>query len=269
MHKFLGFGLKLNAEHYKDILASQHNVDWFEILTEDYLDINSEPYHHLRQIAERYPISMHGVSLSIGSTDPVDYTYLKQLKALATEFKPLLISDHLCWTGVNKINTHDLLPLPYTSEAINHVVNKVKQVQDYLGRQILIENVSSYLTYNDSVMSEWEFLSEISNQADCLLLLDVNNIYVSAFNHKFNPLDYIKGVPAKRVAEIHIAGHSNRGEYIIDTHDTPIIEEVWQLYTTTLKTIGQVPTLIERDDNIPPLDELVAELDYARIIAGE
>lgn len=269
MHKFLGFGLKLSTEHYKDILTSQHNVNWFEILSEDYLNMAGESYNYLCQIAERYPISMHGVSLSIGSTDPVDYTYLKQLKALATQFKPQLISDHLCWTGINKINTHDLLPLPYTSAAISQVVNKIKQVQDYLGRQILIENVSSYLTYNDSAMSEWDFLSEICEQADCLILLDVNNIYVSAYNHKFNPLDYIQGVPAKRVAEIHIAGHSNHGEYIIDTHDAPIIGDVWQLYRTTVQTIGQTSTLIERDDNIPQLKELIAELDYARVIANE
>lgn len=264
---YLGFGLGLRTQHYQDILESKPKVDWFEILSENYLIPGGKPLYFLDKIRADYPVVMHGVSLSIGSTDPLDTDYLKQLKALATRVEPCWISDHLCWTGVNGLNMHDLLPLPYTQQAIDHIVSRIQQVQDFLGRQILIENVSSYLTYTHSQMSEWDFISEIVQRADCFLLLDVNNVYVSSVNHDFNPLDYIKALPMDRVAQIHLAGHFNEGTYIIDTHDAPIVDAVWNLYEQTLARFGQISTMIERDDHIPPLEELLLELNQAKAIA--
>lgn len=266
---FLGFGLGLRPSHYDAILKEAPAVDWFEILTENYLVPGGKPIYYLDQIKERYPLAMHGVSMSIGSTDALDMAYLHDLKALMHSVKPKWISDHLCWTGVDQKNMHDLLPLPYTAEAIKHVVKRIRQVQDFLGQRILIENVSSYLNYQQSEMTEWEFLKAISEEADCLLLLDVNNIYVSSVNHEFDPIAYINALPVNRVQQIHLAGHSNMGDYIIDTHDQPVIEEVWQLYAKTIQRFGAVATMIERDDNIPPLEELVAELNHARFIFEE
>jgi hypothetical protein len=211
---------------------------------------------------------MHGVSLSIGSTAPIDYVYLKALKKLADRIQPAWISDHLCWTGIHGQNLHDLLPLPYTEYTANHVAERVKIVQDYLGRQILLENVSSYASYVDSDMTEWEFISHISEQADCLLLLDVNNIYVSSYNHNFDAKDFINGVPAKRVQQIHLAGHQNNGDYIIDTHDAPVIDAVWDLYKYSIGRLGAISTMIERDDNMPELDVLVQELQIARDLSA-
>ena len=260
----LGFGLGLRTEHYKEILSTKPSIDWFEILTENYLVPGGKPHYYLEKICEQYPIVMHGVSMSIGSCDPIDKNYLQQLKLLADKIKPRWISDHLCWTGIQGKNMHDLLPLPYTEEAINHVVNRIQQIQEFLGRQILIENVSSYLMYHQSALSEWEFLKEISERADCLILLDINNIYVSAINHEFNSLDYIKAMPKDRVYQLHLAGHSDMGNYIIDTHDNDIIDPVWDLYANALIHLGPVSTMIERDDNIPPLDKLISELNHAR-----
>lgn len=266
-HPFLGFGLGLRTEHYEDILATEPNVDWFEILSENYLVPGGKPLYYLDQFKERYPLVMHGVSMSIGSTEPLDFDYLAQLKQLADRVNPKWISDHLCWTGVHGKNLHDLLPLPYTEETINHVVARIQQVQEYLGRQILIENVSSYASYQDSEMTEWAFISEIANRADCLLLFDVNNIYVSSVNHHFDARDFIDGVPAQRVQQIHLAGHEDHGDYIIDTHDAPVIDAVWDLYAYAMNRFGPVSTMIERDDKMPPLAELVDELDRARQIA--
>jgi uncharacterized protein (UPF0276 family) len=211
---------------------------------------------------------MHGVSLSIGATDPLDREYLKQLRALAARIEPRWISDHLCWTGAHGLNAHDLLPLPYTGEALKHVAARVGQVQDFLGRRILLENVSSYVSYPESEMSEWEFLREVAARADCLILLDVNNIYVSSVNHEFDPRAYLDAMPAERVWQFHLAGHRNHGDYIIDTHDEPVIDPVWELYEAAVRRFGRVSTMIERDDNIPPLPELVAELDRARTVAA-
>lgn len=265
---YLGFGLGLRPEHYEEILEQAPQLDWLEIITENYLIPGGKPLYYLEKIRQHYPIVMHGVSLSIGSTDPLDWNYLKQLKKLATRIEPKWISDHLCWTGINGLNMHDLLPIPYTQEAINHIVARIDTIQDYLGRQILIENVSSYLSYKDSEMSEWEFITEIANRADCYLLFDVNNVYVSSVNHDFNPLDYLNAVPAKRIAQIHLAGHSDYGNYIIDTHDAPVIQPVWDLYAETIKRFGLISTMIERDDHIPPLNELLLELDQARKIVN-
>jgi len=264
----LGFGLGLRVDHYETILNSAPAVDWFEIISENYLVPGGKPLHYLDRIRERYPLVMHGVSLSIGSTDPLDTEYLKQLKALAARVEPAWISDHLCWTGVHGRNMHDLLPLPYTEETVNHVAARIRAAQDFLGRQILIENVSSYVNFSGSQMSEWEFLTAVCERADCLILFDVNNIYVSSINHEFDPRAYLDGIPANRVQQIHLAGHEDHGDYIIDTHDHPVADPVWDLYAEAVRRFGPVSTMIERDDNIPPLDELVAELDRARRIAA-
>jgi uncharacterized protein (UPF0276 family) len=265
----LGFGLGLRSVHYPDIIQTHPEIDWFEIITEDYLVPGGNPLYYLDQISQHYPLVMHGVSLSIGSCDPLNWDYLKKVKQLAERIQACWISDHLCWTGVDGINMHDLLPLPYTEEAIEHTAQKIIQVQDYLGRQILIENVSSYITYQASQISEWEFLSAVAERADCLILLDINNIFVSAYNHHFSVDDYLYGIPKKRVQQFHLAGHTNKGTHIIDTHDEPIIDEVWKLYAQAIKYFGpSVSTLIERDDNIPSFKELESELNYARKIAA-
>lgn len=265
----LGFGLGLRIDHYQTVLDTRPAVDWFEVITENYLVPGGKPLHFLHRIREHYPMVMHGVSLSIGSTDPLNQDYLRQVKQLAADIEPAWISDHLCWTQVGGTNTHDLMPLPYTEEALDHVVQRVRQVQDILGRRLLLENVSSYVTYTDSRMSEWQFLAEIAARADCLILLDINNIYVSAYNHGFDPLEYLNGIPTDRVQQFHLAGHSNLGGYIIDTHDHPVIDPVWELYRKAVQRFGDVSAMIERDDFIPPIEELFAELQFARRVAGE
>jgi uncharacterized protein (UPF0276 family) len=266
-HPSLGFGLGLRVEHYEAILADRPAIDWLEVLTENYLVPGGKPLHYLARIREHYPVVMHGVSMSIGSTAPLNRDYLAQVKALATRIEPRWISDHLCWTGVAGKNMHDLLPLPYTDEALAHVVGRVRAVQDILGRRILLENVSSYVTFRDSRLSEWEFLRAVAEEADCLILLDVNNIYVSSINHEFDPLDYLNAIPVERVQQIHLAGHENHGDYLIDTHDHPVPDPVWELYAAAVRRFGNVSAMIERDANIPPLEELCRELDAARVLA--
>jgi uncharacterized protein len=263
----LGFGLGLRVEHYDAILSERPAIDWLEVLTENYLVGGGKPLSYLMRIREHYPLAMHGVSLSIGSTAPLDLEYLRQVQALAARVEPAWISDHLCWTGVAGRNTHDLLPLPYTEEALANVVERVRTVQDILGRRILLENVSSYVAFRDSALSEWQFLAEIAARADCLILLDVNNIYVSSVNHEFDALEYLHALPAARVQQIHLAGHEDHGDYLVDTHDHAVPDPVWQLYTAALRHCGAVSTMIERDDHIPPLAELVAELAQARTLA--
>lgn len=264
----LGFGLGLRTEHYHTILDTQPPIDWFEILSENYMVDGGKPLYFLDQIKERYPMVMHGVSLSIGSTDPLNFDYLKKLKKLMMRVQPDVVSDHLCWTGLNQQNMHDLLPLPYTDETIQHVVERIKIVQDFLGRPILLENVSSYVTFKASQYTEWEFLKIISEASDCHILLDINNIYVSAFNHGFDPYVYLSNIPIERVRQFHLAGHTNNQDHIIDTHDAPIIDPVWQLYAAAVQRFGAIPTMIERDDNIPPLDVLIEELNVAKTIAA-
>jgi uncharacterized protein (UPF0276 family) len=263
----LGFGLGLRVEHYEEILASRPRVDWFEIISENYMAPGGRPLRYLERIRERYPLVMHGVSLSIGSTAPLQRDYLSRLGQLAEVAEPAWISDHLCWTGTGGTNLHDLLPLPYSEEAIDHVASRVRQVQDHLKRRILLENVSSYVEFRESVLTEWEFLAAIAERADCLILLDVNNVYVSAHNHGFDARSYLAGVPAQRVQQIHLAGHEAQGGLIVDTHDAPIIDPVWALYADAIGRFGPVSTMIERDDRVPPLDDLVAELDQARRVA--
>ncbi len=265
---FLGFGLGLRTEHYESILNTKPAVDWFEVVTENYLVPGGMPHYYLEKIRENYPLVMHGVSMSIGSSDPLDWQYLKDVKALANKIEPKWISDHLCWTGIQGKNTHDLLPLPYTEEAIQHVVDRIIQIQDFFQQRILIENVSSYVSYKQSRISEWDFLKEITNRADCLILLDINNIYVSSVNHEFQPETYLDTLPKNRIQQIHLAGHSNMGDYIIDTHDHEIIDPVWDLYAHALEKFGPISTMIERDDNIPPLATLITELNHARKIAN-
>ena len=264
MKTLAGFGLGLRTPHYEAVLNEPHAIDWLEVITENYLVPGGKALHYLERIRERFPIVMHGVSLSIGSTDPIDLDYLAGVKALAARIEPHWISDHLCWTGIEGRNLHDLLPLPYTEEALASVVARVGQVQDALGRQLLLENVSSYLTFHASDMSEWDFLREVAERADCAILLDINNIYVSSVNHGFDPLTYLQAMPKERVRQFHLAGHSDEGGHLIDTHDHPIVEPVWNLYCDAVAQFGAVPTMIERDDNIPELRELVAELQIAR-----
>jgi uncharacterized protein (UPF0276 family) len=264
----LGFGLGLRPEHYDDALANHPQVDWFEIISENYLVPGGRPLHYLDRFAERFALVMHGVSMSIGSGDPLNLDYLRQLKALAQRVRPAWISDHLCWTGVDGINLHDLMPLPYTDEALRHVAARVQQVQDFLGERMLLENVSSYVSYRESQMQEWEFLTHLTEEADSDLLLDVNNIYVSSVNHGFDPHDFLHGVPAHRVRQMHLAGHTRQGACLIDTHDQPVPEPVWSLYATAARLFPHASTMIERDGNIPALHELVTELDRARSIAG-
>jgi len=267
--KSLGFGLGARVEHYEDLLASAPDVEWLEILSENYLVPGGKPLHYLTRLREHFPLVMHGVSLSIGSTDPLNVDYLHALRELAQSIEPEWISDHLCWTGVERINLHDLMPLPYTEEALKHVVERVKQVQDFLKRQILLENVSSYIDYRCSQMPEWEFLNSIAERADCFILLDVNNVYVSGRNHGFDPATYIKAINPPRVKQLHLAGHDDQGDLIIDTHDESIVNEVWNLLKLTYQHCGMVATMIERDANVPPLTTLLSELDTAREIAQQ
>ena len=264
---FLGFGLGLRTDHYQDVLTQLPDVDWFEICSENFMVAGGKPRYYLDAIKAHYPIVMHGVSLSIGSTDPLNKSYLQQLKTLINHVQPEWVSDHLCWTSYAQTNSHDLLPLPYTDEAIEHVVERVKRVQDYLGRQLLLENLSSYLSYKDSIYDEWTFLNTIAEQADCLILLDINNIYVSARNHGFKAVDYLQGINQQRVRQFHLAGHSDDGDYVIDTHDDDVCDAVWTLYVQALQRFGAISTMIERDANIPEFTELYAELQQAKQIA--
>lgn len=266
---FLGFGLGLRTDHFSHVLEKRPEVDWFEIISENFMVPGGKPRYFLNAIRERYPMVMHGVSLSIGSTDPLNREYLKRLKQLADEVCPAWLSDHLCWTSVNHTNTHDLLPLPYNREALRHVVERIRIVQDYLERPFLVENVSTYLTYRNSEVEEWDFLGEVVERADCGILLDINNIYVSARNHGFRPEDYIDAIDPGRVWQFHLAGHSDYGDYVIDTHDHDVPDPVWELYRYALRRFGAVSTMIERDDNIPPFPELHAEMNMARRIAME
>lgn len=264
---YLGYGLGLRVEHYESLLADPGKVEWLEVVSENYMVSGGLPLVWLDRFRERFPLVMHGVSLSIGSTDPLDDDYLARLAALAQRIEPAWVSDHLCWTGVQGVNLHDLMPLPYTEEALDHVVGRVKRVQDTLKRRILLENVSSYVSFADSQLTEWEFLATVAERADCLILLDINNVHVSAMNHGFSSLDYLRGIPVSRVHQFHLAGYEQGELLIIDTHDAPVSNAVWDLYVEAVRRFGRVSTMIERDDNFPPLAELMAELEHARQLA--
>lgn len=258
------FGLGLRPAHYQEIIETRPTVDWFEVLTEDFIHFGGVDFAALEIIRKDYPISLHGVALSIGSCDPLNKRYLVELKKLIDYVQPISVSDHFCWTGINHINMHDLLPLPHTREAVDHVVSRIQQVQDFLGRQIMLENVSSYVAYQHAEMTEWEFITEITERADCFILLDINNIYVNAFNHGFSAIDYLYKIPVERVKQFHLAGHKNCQTHIIDTHDDSIIESVWDLYAQATARFSEVPLIIERDAAIPPLQELMDELSIAK-----
>ena len=264
---YLGFGLGLRPKHYRDILDGNPQVDWFEVISENYMIGGGQPLAILDQIAERYPVVMHGVSLSIASTAPFDEEYLDRLNVLAKRVKPKWISDHLCWTGVHGVNLHDLLPFPYTQEALDHVVDRVHHVQERIGRPLCLENVSTYVQFGQSEMTEWEFISELTNRTGCWLLFDVNNVYVSSFNHGYDARAFLNGIPADRVIQFHLAGHSDMENYVVDTHDHPVRDEVWDLYEDALRRFGPVSTMIERDDDIPPLADMMEELGHARALA--
>ncbi|UXH79658.1 MNIO family bufferin maturase [Roseateles amylovorans] len=264
-----GFGLGLRSAHYSAFLAEPQPVDWLEIISENYMVPGGKPMQMLEAIRASYPMAMHGVSLSIGAVAGPDLAYLRQLRALTERVQPLWVSDHLCWTGVHGRQMHDLLPLPYTEEALAVVAGNVARVQDALGRRLVLENVSSYIEYKQSAMSEAQFLAELCRRSDCLLLVDLNNIHVSAVNHGFDAMDYLDALPQGRVQQFHLAGHSDYGDHLVDTHDHPVASPVWALYREVLRRFGPVATMIERDDRIPPLPELLAELDMARAIASE
>ncbi|MEZ5703009.1 MAG: DUF692 domain-containing protein [Burkholderiaceae bacterium] len=262
-----GFGLGLRTAHYGDFLSGRQPVDWLEVITDNFLVAGGKPLVMLDTFRRDYPMAMHGVAMSLGSAQGINPDYLRKVKALAQRIDPLWISDHLCWTGPAGQPLHDLYPLPYTEECARVLVSQIRQAQDMLERRLVVENVSSYLRYSASEVSEWAFLAHVANEADCELLVDVNNIYVSSVNHGFDPLEYLRALPAERVRQMHLAGHSRNGDFIIDTHDHPVAPEVWALYAQACALFGPTATMIERDDHIPPLPELLAELNQARRIA--
>jgi uncharacterized protein (UPF0276 family) len=266
---FAGFGLGMRIPHYPAYLAGEVPVDFVEVISENFMVDGGRPLAVIDQVRGHYPLALHGVSMSIGSAGGLDPEYLRRLRALADRIEPLWISDHLCWTGTHGFNSHDLLPLPYTQEALAIVTGNINEAQDVLGREMLLENPSSYLTFAADEMTEWEFLAELTRRTGCALLLDINNIYVSATNHGYEPAAFLDGIPADRVRQIHLAGYSDgRDGLLIDTHDTPVPDPVWALYESGIHRFGAVATMIERDDDIPPLEYLLAELANARFLAA-
>jgi uncharacterized protein (UPF0276 family) len=259
----LGQGVGLRSQHFPYLMRHDPQVDWFEIISENFMDNFGHARRVLERVASARPVVMHGVSLSIGSTDPLDFDYLGRLKALAEFVRPAWVSDHLCWTGVAHVNTHDLLPMPLNEESLRHVGERVRQVQDFLGRPLVLENPSTYLEFKNSTIAEWDFLSELARETGCGLLLDVNNVYVSGHNHGFDPEHYVRSLPAESVVQIHLAGPSDCGRYLIDTHDQPVPAPVWRLYKLAQELTGGVSTLLEWDANIPDFPELVGELRKA------
>jgi len=273
-HLDLGVGIGLRSVHYDYVMKHRPAVPWFEVISENFMGlrnaterpslIGGRPLEILKLIRKDYPVMLHGVSLNIGSMDPLRQDYLKRLKNLADQIEPVFVSDHLCWTGVGGENLHDLLPLPYTEEALAHVVERIQRVQDFLKKPFLLENVSSYLSYKQSEMEEWEFLTEVAHRSGCGLLLDINNVYVSAHNHNFNPITYLKGIPAEKVFQMHLAGYSQEDHLLIDTHDHPVSGPVWDLYAAAVRRFTHVPTLIEWDEKIPPFSVLMSEAERAQ-----
>lgn len=263
-HSRLQIGIGLRAPHYQDVLSGHPEADWFEIISENYLADGGRPRHVLERVLESYPVVQHGVSLYFGSTEPMNREHLRRLKGLVRRTGTPWLTDHLCWGSVNGRYTHDLLPLPYTREAAAVAAGKIREARDFLEVPIAIENVSSYAEFRCSEMTEWQFVTEVAEQADCGILLDVNNIYVSSRNHGFDPFTYVNAVPAERIAQIHVAGHSQKDGYLLDSHDHAVCDPVWELYEHALRHAGPTPTLLEWDDNIPPLAEVVAEANKAR-----
>ncbi len=261
---FLGYGAGLRRPHYAEVAGGRPRMDWFEIVSENFMVAGGPALKTLERVRANYPVVMHGVSLSIGSTDPLDRDYLRQLAELARRIEPAWISDHLCWTGAAGRNLHDLMPMPFTEETVAYTAGRLRTAQDILGRRIAIENVSSYLTYTASSMAEWEFVAAVADAADCAILLDINNIYVNAFNHRFDPYAYVDAIPRERVVQFHLAGHSDYGTYLLDSHDHPICDGVWELFDYAVGRFGEASTLIEWDDRIPPFATLAAAADESR-----
>jgi len=268
-YPYIGHGVGLRPPHFPRVLDGTARADWFEVISENFMIPGGRPLRILEKAREIAPVVFHGVSMNLGGIDPLNENYLAELESLIRRFEPAWVSDHLCWDAIGGHYAHDLLPLPYTEEAITHAAGRIRRVQDRLGRRILVENVSTYLTYRQSAMPEWVFLSAVAEEADCGILLDVNNIYVSAANHGFSALDYIDGIPYERVGQIHLAGHTDAGELLIDTHDHPVCEQVWTLYREAVRRVGRVSTLIEWDDRIPPFEDLMAEAERARFAQAE
>jgi uncharacterized protein (UPF0276 family) len=263
------FGLGLRPHYYADIIDQKIPVDWFEIISENYMNSRGRPRTILEKLRRDYPFATHGVSLSVGSSDELNSDYLKTLKEFSSFLQPFVVSDHLCWGSVDHENLHDLLPLPYTSEVVDHVSAKIQKVQDILGRPFVIENVSSYVEARDSEMTEWEFIAAIVNRTGCKVLLDVNNIFVSSHNHGFDPYAFLNAIPQSAVAQMHIAGHTERGNYLFDTHNRPVRTEVWELFRSAVHKFPNAPVLLEWDDDYPPFSELLAELQRARDAAQD
>ena len=263
---FSGYGLGLRKEHYRDFLDTDVPVDFVEVISENFMVDGGQPRDILRRIREKHPVALHGVSLSIGSSDGLDMAYLHRLKTLADDVQPLFVSDHLSWSRIAGFNSHDLLPIPYTEEALALVCRNIEVAREVLERAMLFENPSSYVAFDGATMHEWDFLAEMSRRTGCGLLLDVNNVYVSASNHGFDAHAFLRGLPADRVRQVHLAGHTQGPGLLIDTHDQPVCDDVWALYATAMSILGAVATMIERDDDIPPLPELLTELDTARAI---
>jgi uncharacterized protein (UPF0276 family) len=267
--KHLGHGIGLRPKHYGRFLEERPPVDWVEAISENHLSPGGRPNAVLEKVRRDMPVVLHGVSLAIGSVDPLDPVLLRGLAGLVKRIEPAWVSDHLCWGRHKGRYAHDLLPLPFTEEALRLVVDRVRQVQDALGRQILLENVSSYVRFQDSSMPEWEFVARVAEGADCGILLDVNNVYVSARNHGFDPFAYLEGIPTQRVGQFHLAGHTDKGAYLLDSHDSVVPDPVWDLYRAAVRRFGQVPALVERDERIPPLEELIAESERARRVEAQ
>ena len=262
----MGCGIGLRREHYDLVTRERPPMDWFEVISENFMDSGGKPLQILEEVRRHYPVAVHGVSLSIGSVDPLNLSYLDRLKVLVDRIDPFLVSDHLCWTGVGGHNLHDLMPLPFTEESVDHIIRRVNQVQEHIKRRILLENVSSYFTYEHSTIPEWEFLTEVAKRSGCGILLDLNNIYVNAFNHKFDPRRYLQGIPGELIGQIHLAGYTDMGGYYFDTHSAPVVDEVWSLYRETIERHGLITTLIEWDEQVPPYETLAKEAARAREI---
>jgi uncharacterized protein (UPF0276 family) len=260
----IGAGIGLRSRHYQEILDTKPPVPWFEVLSENYFGAGGLPIYHLERVREHYPVTLHGVGMSLGSADPLNFDYLARLKKLAKKIEPVYISDHLAWISIDGRHVHDLLPLPYTEETLTHFADRVCQVQDYLGCRLLIENPSSYMGFKNFDMTEWEFLQELVKRADCDLLFDVNNVYVSSKNHGFDPVEYLHALPANRIKEIHLAGYEEQDNYLFDTHGYRVHPPVWELYRETIQHLGPVPTLIEWDNNIPEFEVLIDEASKAQ-----
>jgi uncharacterized protein (UPF0276 family) len=265
----LGFGVGLRAEHYADVASGPPRIDWFEAISENYMDSGGRPLHVLETVRRDHAVALHGVGLSIGSADPINTHYLRQLRQLSDRIEPALVTDHLCWTAVDGRQLYDLLPLPYTEEVLAHVVRRIGDVQQCLGRRILLENPSTYIAFRHSTMTEWDFLAAVAEHADCGILLDVNNVYVSAYNHGFDPIVYLDAIPPARVGQMHLAGFTDMGSYLFDTHSAPVSEPVWRLYAYAVRRFGAVSTLVEWDADIPSFDRVCAEAARARRIAED